>query len=149
MRCLAFDASPLVHFTRAGRLPVLERVTASWKRVVPRSVLDEITKGVFANYARRLGSGPRNIGEAETLAWAETNAAIAVVDDAAARTAGRERGVHVHGTLWLIFEAYNEGLFERGAAEDLIGRLADTDARFPCSPAEAFEWAAAQDLLRR
>ena len=44
--------------------------------------------GSFAAYARLLGSGARNVGEAETLAWAETNEAIAVVDEAAGRTAG-------------------------------------------------------------
>jgi hypothetical protein len=43
--------------------------------------------GAFAAYARLLGSGARNVGEAET-AWAETNEAIAVVDEAAGRTAG-------------------------------------------------------------
>jgi predicted nucleic acid-binding protein len=131
-----------------GQHPELTAVPQQgWLEVVSVGGLEGL--GAFAAYARLLGSGARNVGEAETLAWAETNEAIAVVDEAAGRTAGGERGVEVHGTLWLIFEAYNAALLDRKPIEELVQRLADTDARFPCSPAEVFEWAPANDLLRR
>ena len=43
---------------------------------------------VFAEYARILGSSVQgDVGEAATLAWAETHSAIAIIDDQAARNA--------------------------------------------------------------
>jgi predicted nucleic acid-binding protein len=54
---------------------------ATWLTPVRIEGLAELT--VFAEYVRILGPGPRNIGEAETLAWAETHDAVAVIDERA------------------------------------------------------------------
>lgn len=134
MTCLVFDNSPLSHFARARELGALEAITAVHDRVVTQAVLDEIARGsvehpelaqvsrldwprvvrvdglpelqAFAEYASRLGSGARDIGEASTLAWAEVHGATAILDERAGTRQARERGVDVHGTLWLIARAF-------------------------------------------
>lgn len=102
----------------------------------------------LARYIRVLGAGDRNLGEATVLAWAEVHSAIAVIDDRVARAAGRARNVEVHGSLWLMFEAYNQGALDQRRVESLINRLVDSEAWFPCSSANAFEWAKRNGLLR-
>jgi predicted nucleic acid-binding protein len=122
---LVFNTSPLSHFARAGRLAVLDRLTAAYRRVVPQAVLDELRAGepahppladvrnagwleivacdglaelrAFAHYVRVLGAGERDIGEASVLAWAEVNDEIAVIDERAGTQAAQARGVTVHG----------------------------------------------------
>jgi predicted nucleic acid-binding protein len=117
---IVFDTTPLSHFARARRLATLEAITAGHRRITTEAVRDELqdatalhpelagvlelpwlevvstsTLGelrVFAEYARRLGAGPRNVGEASVLAWAEVNAAVAITDDQAAKNHGRQRG---------------------------------------------------------
>jgi predicted nucleic acid-binding protein len=172
---LIFDTTPLNHFALAGRLAVLERLTASYRRVVPQAVLDELRVGetrhppladvrnaewlemvacdgleelrVFAQYVRILGSGHRDIGEASVLAWAEVHGATAVLDERAGTQAAKARGVSVHGTLWLIVNGLNAGELSLAEAERLVDRLRDASARLPCTGAEFFEWAKAQGLL--
>jgi hypothetical protein len=62
-----------------------------WIHVVRVDDLRELQ--VFAEYAARLGSGERDIGEASTLAWAEIHAATAVVDLKARAECMRHRGL--------------------------------------------------------
>jgi predicted nucleic acid-binding protein len=144
---LIFDSSPLSHFARAGRLAALDRLTSRYRRVIPRAVLDEIRAGetqfppladvpnadwlevvacdglaelqALAHYFEVLGSGQRDIGEASVLAWAEVNDAVAVLDERAATWAAQQRGVAVHGTLWLIAN----GVPERMPAQTQAGNL--------------------------
>jgi predicted nucleic acid-binding protein len=150
---LIFNTSPLSHFARAGRLALLDRLTAAYRRVVPQAVLDELRAGELAHppladYVRVLGAGERDIGEASVLAWAEVNGGIAVIDERAGTQAAQARGVTVHGTLWLIANGLNAGDLLLPEAERLVDQLRSTDARLPCSGAEFFEWAKAQGLLR-
>ncbi len=172
---IVFDSTPLSHFARARRLAELETITAghrrvtteavrgeledalaqhpevdavlrlSWLEVVSTGTLNELR--VFAEYARRLGAGPRNVGEASVLAWAEVNAAIAIVDERAATNQGRERRVEVHGSLWLICEGYRTGQLDQSAAEALVEALSTTQMWFPCSSAGFFDWARREGLL--
>jgi predicted nucleic acid-binding protein len=172
---LVFNTSPLSHFARAGRLAVLDRLTAGHRRVVPQAVLDELQAGepvhppladvrnagwlervacnglaelqAFAHYVRVLGAGERDIGEASVLAWAEVNSGIAVIDERAGTQAAQARGMAVHGTLWLIANGLNAGELLLPEAERLVDQLRSTDARLPCSGAEFFEWAKSQGLL--
>jgi predicted nucleic acid-binding protein len=172
---LVFNTSPLSHFARAGRLAVLDRLTAAYRRVVPQAVLDELRAGepvhppladvrnagwleivacdglpelrAFAHYVRVLGAGERDIGEASVLAWAEVNSGIAVIDERAGTQAAQARGVAVHGTLWLIANGLNAGELLLPEAERLVDQLRSTDARLPCSGVEFFEWAKSQGLL--
>lgn len=175
MTTLVFDNSPLSHFARAGRLAVLDRLTASYRRVVPDGVLEEIRAGeeqyppladirnldwleavpcnepeelrAFAHYARVLGSGPRDVGEALVLAWAEVHRAIAIIDERAGTQAAIGRGVSVHGTLWLITNGVSSKDLALSDAERLVDQLRESDARLPCSGAEFFEWAQNRGLL--
>jgi hypothetical protein len=71
--------------------------TLDWLQVVRVDQLQELA--VFAEYARVLGSGARDIGDAATLASAEVNLATAIVDKRAGTRLGRQRGVDLHGTL--------------------------------------------------
>jgi predicted nucleic acid-binding protein len=120
---------------------------ATWLTPVRIEGLAELT--VFAEYVRILGSGPRNIGEAETLAWAETHDAVAVIDERAGARAGQQRGVAVHGTLWLIARAIRAAALERHEVVELIDALADAEAWFPSEARGEgfFRWAAEHGLL--
>ena len=102
---------------------------------------------VFAGYTQRLGSGDRDIGEASTLAWAELNHAIAIVDDRVATRIGRDRGVEVHGTLWLVTRGLRRGVIGREEAPPLIDALRHTEAWFPCSGDDFLRWADENGLL--
>jgi predicted nucleic acid-binding protein len=175
LRHLIFDNSPLSHFARAGRLDELESITKTYERVVTQAVLDEISAGtslhaelaavpecewihvvrvdslrelqVFAEYAARLGSGERDIGEASTLAWAEIHAATAVVDERAGTRQAREREVDVHGTLWLVVQAFQSDAISQGGCEQLVDALRDSEAWFPCDGSTFFEWAHREGLV--
>lgn len=172
---LVFDSSPLSHFARAGHLDTLRGISSSMRRVTTRAVLGELERGedrwpelreirsvdwieivavdelpelaLFAEYARRLGSGARDVGEASVLAWAEHHQALAIVDDQVGRAIGLQRGVAVHGTLWLIVNGYRGQLLDEPAARALVDALRDTEARFPCDGAGFFDWARANDLI--
>lgn len=175
MSVLIFDTSPLSHFANAGQLEALADLTRHHDRFVTRAVLDELERGVqqhsrlaavpqvewlrsvrvdglaelaaFAEYARVLGSGERNVGEASTLAWAEVNHAVAIIDERAGTRRGRQRGVEVHGTLWLVAEGFRLNLLSDEQAELLVTALSDTSAWFPCSGSEFLGWARREGLF--
>lgn len=175
MTCLVFDNSPLSHFARAGKLATLEAIASDYDCFVTQAVLDEIAAGAaehaalgdvaglgwlemvrvdglaelqaFAEYANRLGSGMRDVGEASTLAWAETNKAIAIVDERAGSRHGLERGVEVHGTLWLIAGGFRTGRLSEAECASLVDTLRDSEAWFPCDGAGFFAWARSEGLL--
>lgn len=175
MRSLIFDTSPLSHFARAGELRTLANLTASFDRFATQAVLDELSRGArqhsslteieritwlrrvrvdsldelatFAEYARVLGSGERDVGEASTLAWAEVHHAIAVIDERAGTRRGRERGVEVHGTLWLVAEGCRTDQLSDDGAGALVDALSDNEAWFPCRGSEFLEWARSEQLL--
>lgn len=119
--------------------------TTGWLSVVRVDGLAELS--AFADFARVLGSGERDVGEAATLAWAQIHAAIAIVDERAGTRRGRERGVEVHGTLWLVAEGRRRELLTDARCEDLVDALSDTEAWFPCRGAEFVSWARDAGLL--
>jgi predicted nucleic acid-binding protein len=165
----------LSHFARAAVLDTLEELTRHCDRHITQAVSDEIARGAtihdklsvvakaswlkvvrvdglaelsaFADFARVLGSGERDVGEASTLAWAHVHNAIAIVDERAGTRRGRERGVEVHGTLWLIAEGRRRDLLTDSGCEQLVDALSDTEAWFPCRGAEFIAWARAEGLL--
>lgn len=176
MQVLAFDASPLNHFARAGELPTLEQLVRGFRCIVTEAVHEEIRKGVrrhselaaveqlpwletvalqsldelyaFAEYLRRLGSARRNAGEASVLAWAETHGAVAFVDDQVACNVARSRGVTVYRTLNLILRAYKAGHFEEQRSQQLVNALVESGARFPPrAQSDLFGWARQEGLL--
>jgi len=172
---LVLDASPLNHFARAKRVATLGKMLDEDEAFVTDAVLDELQAGVdrfpelenlpslewlrrasvssrdmlgvFAEYARLLGSGARGVGEAATLAWAECADAVAIVDERAGTRAGKQRGVEVHGSIWLIIRGYRQGHLDRAAAERLVDQLRDSEAWLPCDGTRLFQWATEQGLL--
>ncbi len=175
MAILVLDSAPLSTFARARRLALLDQLTAGDERVTTRAVLEEIRDGVsdhpelqdvldlawlrvealdtlddlrlFAEYARRLGSGTHDIGEATVLAWAEGHGATAFTDDEAAVQIGRERGVRVVRTLALVARGVRRDLLSDEQADLLVNDLLRAGGRFPFGPGEFIPWAREQGLL--
>lgn len=126
--------------------PALADVQAvEWLRSVRVDRLQELA--VFAEYARVLGSGERDVGEASTLAWAEVNGAIAILDERAGTRRGRQRGVEVHGTLWLVAQGCRTNVLSDDRAASLVDGLSDTAAWFPCRGSEFVGWARSEGLI--
>lgn len=130
-----------------GQYPLLADVRdAEWLELVACDGLAELR--ALARYFQVLGSGQRDIGEASVLAWAEVNDGIAVVDERAATRAAQQRGVVVHGTLWLIANGVKTGLLALLDAERLVDQLRDAEAWLPCTGAEFLSWAKDRGLLQ-
>lgn len=169
MDALVFDTGPLSHFARAGRLDVLEAVVGERRAVIPQAVVQELQVGAllhdqietvldaawlehreltqdsellkFAEFARRLVHGQRNVGDAAVLALAATMPATAVIDDGVAFRIGRRAGVTCTRTLALLCDAMHRGLLTL----DFVGRTADeliaTEYRLPFRRGEFKNWA--------
>ena len=150
---LGLDSSVLSAFARAGRLDMLERLTAGRRRVVTEAILGELDRGcadhpaladvrallwlevvttgspselvVFNEYIRILGSAGRNVGEASLLAWAEVTpgAAVAMDDDDAVSAARRRKQVVVFRTLSLLCNGLHGRLLTVDAARMLVDEL--------------------------
>ncbi|MCK2219502.1 hypothetical protein MF672_037775 [Actinomadura sp. ATCC 31491] len=172
---LVIDSSPLNYFARSGQLPVLAKLVAGSTCLITMAVEEELLRGgakyaqlyqasaqpwiivvdesslgylmLFSEYHARLGRGPRNIGEATTLAYAEFHNIAAVVDDRVGRRHGTERGVKVTGTLELLCEGVRSGCVELAEAAAVVDLLSDHEAFLPCDGAGFVEWARAEGLL--
>lgn len=167
---LVFDASPLNHFARAGELDALFTITEGYRRATTRAVLDELAEGAdeypqlamierldwlevvrtdtlpvlqaYGDYAGRLGSAVRDVGEASVLAWCEVHGAVAYTDDQAAHNVGTQRGVEVRRSLSLIIQGCRRGVYSETRAQTLVRALAKTDARLPEEAIDdLFNWA--------
>lgn len=169
------DSSCLCCFGRARRLDLLNALLGDRRKVVARAVLEEIEVGCdrhpelgdvrrsvwleqvsvdglaemrsFAELVRLFGAGTRDIGECSTLAWAEVNGGISVVDDQIAVEIARDRGVEVRRTLALVAEGVRSGLLDDSQAVELVDALRGGGGRFPCSGGEFVEWASDMGLL--
>lgn len=174
---LVFDSSVLSCFARAGRLDSLKTLTGDYRRVMTSAVIDELARGVqefprladvelcewietvrgdsleelvaFSDCLRFLGGGPRNIGEAATLAWAEVHGAVAVLDDQTAVQLARQRGVQVKRTLSLVATGFERGRLSEDAAAILVDELIGGGARFPCDGRKYMAWCRDNGLLRQ
>lgn len=173
---LGLDSSVLSAFARAGRLDVLDRLTAGRRRVVTEAILVELDRGcaeyssladvralpwlevvtpdspheleVFNEYIRVLGSGDRNVGESSILAWAEATSSAVVMDDDDAVSAARRRKVVVIRTLTLVCNGLQGRLLTSEEACALIDELVSAGgARFPCDRSGFVQWAERNGLL--
>lgn len=176
MSVLVFDNTPLSHFARAGALPALDSLTAGHRRVVPAEVVGELIAGIalhpaisaavnlpwleivelaqieeviaFARYKAELGGGiDRNNGESAVLAWAQVHGATAIIDERAGTRAARRDGIEVHGTMWLIANAYRDTTITRSAAITMVDQLLATDMALPTDGAGFMAWAHDEGLL--
>lgn len=161
---LVLDTMCLVHFARADRLDVLPEFVVDWECWTTSVVMAEIREGVaehpqlsaaleldwidiaqldtlqeikyFLKWAERVGAGERHVGEASVLAVAELRRGIALTDDAGARRVGQAHGIEVHGTIWLLANACQNGKLTEGAAGNLVEALRSVGARLPCTGSE-------------
>jgi predicted nucleic acid-binding protein len=169
------DAMCLIHFGRADRLDVLRGLlvdkecwttqvvieelnqgavghveltnvaSSEWLKIARLDTLDEIR--LFALWAGRLGSGERDLGEASVFAAAELRSATAITDDQAAVRVARTYGLDVHGTIWLLAGACQDGKLSESAAGNLVDALRATRLRLPCTGAEFPAYARQYGLL--
>lgn len=168
---LVFDTGPLSCFARARRLDMLSEIVSASRCVATDMVINEIADGVathpslqavreaewlrkvtfaslteaglFAEYGRTLDPG-----EASTLAWAESHGATAIVDERAGVNIAKQRGVAIHGTLWLIAQASNAGIASDRQAIDTVDNMLAAGARFPFDRgAEFIAWARRESLI--
>jgi predicted nucleic acid-binding protein len=158
-RILVFDEGPLSHFAEAGWLGLLELVVDGGQAWLPDTVQSELSRGVdrhphlrqvlsaswltlrtvgpselvaFAFYNERLVDRPPvNTGECGVLALAEVNAAVAVIDDGAARALAEERGVAVKTTVSLLCDLVLGGYLSLAAVERVADNLLRTEYRLP------------------
>jgi predicted nucleic acid-binding protein len=176
VKVLVFDNTPLSHFARANSLGVLERLTSGFRRVAPAEVIRELIAGVpqhpslsaaiglpwleiveldevaevvaFARYKAELGGGvERNNGESAVLAWSSVHGAVALIDERAGTRCARRDNIEVHGTMWLITNAFRDGLLTKPAATKMVDLLAATDMALPTDGAGFFTWAHEEGLL--
>jgi uncharacterized protein len=125
------NATPLIHLSRIGRVELLRELYT--EILVPSAVLDEIIrdpsvaldaaftsgwlKRVSANNREQVDQIERDLGgrgEAEVIAVAlEIEGAIVLIDERAARTYARSRGLQVLGTVGAVLNAKRRGLIER------------------------------------
>ncbi len=164
MAVLVFDSAPLSAFARARQLRMLDRLAANDERVTTTAVVDELRAGLreypelqdaidlpwlrveplddlhelflFGQYARRLGSGRHDVGEATVLAFAEAHGAVAFTDDQTAAQVGRERGVKVVRTLALVARGVRNGLLTGPESVGLVDELIRSGGRYPVSAGE-------------
>jgi predicted nucleic acid-binding protein len=172
---LVFDTTCLSHFARADRLDVLGYLLTGAESFVPYVVREEIREGTgeypelaqilelewlqvvaldtldrlrrFTVWAKRVGAGVHDLGEASVLAVAEELDAVALVDERDATRIGRSHGVDVHGTIWLLARVCRDGKLTEVAASNLVDNLAATGMRLPCTGGTFVRYAAAKGLL--
>lgn len=169
------DSSPLNYFARSNQLATLAKLIADRECFITRAVEEELLRGgpkhaqlyqapaqpwitvvdesslgylaLFSEYHSRLGSGPKNIGEATTLAYAEFHDITAVVDDRVGRRHGVERGVKITGTLELLCGGIRSGIIEDSEAAAVVDLLRDHEAFLPCDGTTFVGWARSEGLL--
>lgn len=175
MHTLVFDTGPLSHFARIQSLDVLKEVVGDRRAVVPQAVVEELRRGLgrgyrlaavldadwieqrdtqsdeelgaFAEFASRLMSRDRNVGDAAVLALAKTLPGRAVIDDNVAHRIGTAAGVTCTRTLALLCEGIRTGLLTVDAVSDLADKLIATTYRLPFGPGGFADWAEANDLF--
>ena len=176
MNSLILNCTPLSHFARAKAISALETLLEEFTCYVITEVLEEIDKGtklfpeldiirkltwlneeslhspeemkLFTDYSRVLGTtSERNIGEAATLAWAEFNNAIALIDERAGTHLGKQRGVRVEGSLWFIVEGMKQGILSEMECRTLVDTLAGSHMYLPCDGDSFIQWAHSEGLF--
>ncbi len=112
--------------------PALHAVlNAEWLAVARLDSMDEIK--CFVKWTRRIGSSERNLGEASVFSAAELAPGVAITDDREAVAVGRAHGLEVHGTIWLLSRACDQGKLNGVAAGNIVDSLVATGMRLPCT----------------
>lgn len=140
-----FDATPLIHLTRAG---LLKETLDLFEVYAPDTVIHEVTGDksypdavILAEYVekgliRRCKPGDERLvsallrheglhrGEAETLACAEELGAIAIIDDGVARSIAKIYGIPAQsGTLYVLFKLVAADRLDAAGAEEKLREM--------------------------
>jgi predicted nucleic acid-binding protein len=147
-----FDATPLIYLAKAERLGVVE--TLSNPRLVPERVYREVvTEGIDAGYddARRIEQAvedgrldvvevdrddsavatrlDRHAGlsdaDVAVLACADARDGVAVMDEAAGRSAAAVEGVETRGTAYVVLSAVKRGELSPEEGREAIDAMID------------------------
>ena len=147
-----FDATPLIYLAKAERLGVIE--TVSHPRLVPERVYREVvTEGIEAGYddARRIERAVEDgrvdvvevdlddspvatgldrhagLGDADVavLACAGARDGVAVMDEAAGRSAAAVEGVETRGTAYVVLSAVKRGKLSVEEGREAIDAMID------------------------
>lgn len=147
-----FDATPLIYLAKAERLAVVE--TLEGARTVPRPVYREtVTEGIEAGYAdarrieRAVEDGILEVVEVDlddseiasrlarhsglsdadiaVLARADARDAVAVMDEAAGRSAASVEGVETRGTAYIVLSAVKDGVLSAEAGRETIDAMVE------------------------
>jgi predicted nucleic acid-binding protein len=119
---------------RIPEVPDLQRVfEQSW--LVEERVDESLERlGSFVTWAERTGAkGGHDLGEASVLAVASELGFTAVVDDRHARSVASTHYPHVHGTLWLLAEAWRIDRATEVQVCNLVNALHESGMRLPCN----------------
>ncbi|WP_086820131.1 hypothetical protein [Allokutzneria sp. NRRL B-24872] len=142
-------ASPWRNITTATVVKEMQRnglvVRQKWLETVHIDEPDEIR--ALLTWAEHLSAGRRDLGEATVCAWADVHGGVTVIDDGGARRTARERGLTVHGSLWVIAEGIKAGRSSLCSANALVNQLIGSGARYPFKENGFEEWAAKAGLL--
>lgn len=72
---------------------------------------------------------------------------MAHIDERADPRCARRDNIEVHGAMWLITDAFRDGLLTKPAADKMVDLLAATDMALPTDGAGFFTWAHEEGLL--
>lgn len=171
---LIWDASPVFHAIKAGKIDVLGDIARHGqgnvrRNVTTQAVVSEISSfglpllgmewlevvhvddlselEALVSWMDRVSGAKSNHGEATVLAWAEVHGATAVVDDGDARRIARREGLPVCGSLRLIAESVSLGHTTSYVAAGLVDAMIDSGARYPCARGQFINWAKQQKIL--
>ncbi len=163
---LVFDTTCLSHFAIADRVDVLGDLVNGLPCHSTSVVFEEIRRGAarhsqletileqewlsvrridesidrltaFVEWTNRIGTrADRDLGEASVLALAVELGSTAVVDDLAAKSVALRHYPKVHGTLWLLAEAWRVGRATEVQACNLVNSLIDSGMRLPCTSSD-------------
>jgi len=83
------------------------------------------------------------------LAWISVHGGIAIIDEDVARNLGKDDGLQVHGSLWLLIRSFTDGIHDRATIEGVVNDLLRSGMRLPVTEgANLFPWATRTGLLR-
>jgi predicted nucleic acid-binding protein len=119
---------------RMPEIPELQRVfDQSWISVEPiDATLERL--GNFVTWAERIGSkGGHDLGEAGVLAVASELRFTAVIDERHARAVSAAHYTDVHGTLWLLAEAWRIDRATEVQVCSLVDALRESGMHLPCT----------------
>lgn len=144
----SLSTTPIRHVTTAAVVEELRRHDVSIPErleVVHVDHLEELQ--CLVEWVQLLSSKLHDRGEATVCAWADVHAALAIIDDRAARLAAQNAGIDVHGTAWLVAQAVANDRETLTGATALLDTLIRDGARYPFGLGNFPTWAAEQKLL--